>query len=123
MGGAFDKLQVETRFCRTVNLLSLNKNKTGTILFGQTGPLASCRRPVSRNLGVIFDSAFDKHISTVVKMRLLGEMEGYPPLPDFERVIHAFIASHLHYCNSLHVGPHQSSLCRPLGVQNAAAAS
>lgn len=72
--------------CITVKLLNPNKNKTGIILFGQTdlsdgldsavGPLASYCRPVSRKLGVIFDSAFDKHISTVVKMRLLGEMEG-----------------------------------------------
>lgn len=78
----FDKLQDETWFCRTINLLNLNKNKTGIILFGQTdlsnglssavGPLASYCHPVSWDLGVIFDSAFDKYISTVVKNELLS---------------------------------------------------
>lgn len=37
-----------------------------------------------------------------------------PPCLIFERVIHVFIASCLDYCNSLHVGSHQSSLRRLL---------
>lgn len=81
-----------------------------------------------KNLGVMFDSAFklDKQISSVVKtsffqLRLLSKVMVYLPPHDFERVIHAFISSHIDYCNSLYVGLDQSSLRHLQAVQNVAA--
>lgn len=92
------------------------------------GSLGSHIRPFTKNLGFIFDSAFqfEKQISSVVKasffqLRLLAKVKPYRLRKDFERVIHAFITSRLDYCNSLYVGLDQSSLHRLQLVQNAAA--
>ncbi len=60
-------------------LFCLNENKTEIVVFGHPGDLSACVdalgnlglyvRPFTRNLGVIFDSAFkfEKQISSVVK--------------------------------------------------------
>lgn len=120
------------------NFLCLNDSKTEVVVFGRAEHLSACVdtlsilgsqiRPFTRNLGVIFDSAFklDKQISSVVKtsffqLRLLAKVKPYLLRKDFERVIHAFITSRLDYCNSLYVGLDQSSLRRLQLVQNAAA--
>ncbi len=61
------------------NFLCLNENKTEIVVFGRPGDLSACVdalghlelyvRPFTRNLGVIFDSAFkfEKQISSVIK--------------------------------------------------------
>lgn len=120
------------------NFLCLNDKKTEIVVFGHAGHLSDCAdalgtlcshiQPFTRNLGVIFDSAFkfDKQISSVVKtsffhLRLLAKVKQYMLPKDFERVIHAFITSRLDYCNSLYAGLDQSSLRRLQLVQNAAA--
>ncbi len=115
------------------NFLCLND-----VVLGRPGDLSACVdalghlelyvRPFTRNLGVIFDSAFkfEKQISSVVKasflqLRLLAKVKPYLPRKEFESVIHAFITSRLDYCNLLYVGLDQSSLQRLQLVQNAAA--
>lgn len=121
-----------------VKFLSLNKNKTEIILFGQQnlldgydsaiGTLKSHCHPFARNLGFILDSdfKFDKQISPIVKtsffqLRLLAKVKAYLPRNDFERVIHTFVTSRLDCCNYLFFGLDQSTLRRLQVVQNAAA--
>ena len=55
------------------------------------------------------------------QLRLLAKVKPYLPPKDFERVIHLFIMSRLHYCNSLYFGVDQCLLRRLQLVQNAAA--
>ncbi len=87
-------------------------------MFGRPGDLSACVDalgnlelyvcPFTRNLGMIFDSAFkfEKQISSVVKasffqLRLLAKVKPYLPCKEFESVIHVFITSRLDYCNSV----------------------
>lgn len=81
-------------------------------MFGRPGDLSACVdaldnlglyvRPFTKNLCVIFDSAFklEKQNSSVVKasffqLRLLAKVKPNLPRKDFESVIHAFITYRL----------------------------
>ncbi len=79
------------------------------------------------NLGVLFDSGlkFDKQINSVKScfyhLRHLAKVKPFLSLKNFEIVIHAFITSHLDYCNSLYYETNQSSIGCLQMVINAAA--
>ncbi len=120
------------------NFLQLNNDKTEVILFGPSktrnyvaGNLENLNPYVKyhvKNLGIIFDSevCLEKQISSVVKnsyyqLRIISRLKSLLYFQDLEIVIHAFITSHLDYCNSLYVGLQQSSFSQLLMVQNVAA--
>uniref|UniRef100_A0A8C6UH90 Reverse transcriptase domain-containing protein n=1 Tax=Neogobius melanostomus TaxID=47308 RepID=A0A8C6UH90_9GOBI len=130
----------EVKLWMEANFLSLNKDKTEILIFGNSdsnvlnncdsaiGPLASFCHPFARNLGVFVDNEFkfEKHINHVVKssffhLKTLSKVKNYLPACDFEKAIHAFITSRLDYCNSVYIGLGQRSIRRLQGVQNAAA--
>lgn len=63
------------------------------------------------NLGVIFDSDlhFDNQITKVVQsclmeMRNLAMVKNFVCQDDLEAIVHDFMLSRLHYCNSLYSG-------------------
>ena len=106
------------------NFLKLNNNKTEVIIVGQSelqhmdnlGPLASYTHSTVKSLGVLFDRAFhfEKQISSVFRgsffqLGQIAKVKSYLPQKDLERIIHAFIISHLDYFNSLYVGLDKSS--------------
>lgn len=75
-----------------------------------------------------FDSGlkFDKQINVVgnlcfFHLRHLAKVKLFLSLKSMEKVIHAFITSRFHYCNSLYYGSNRSSVERLQMVQNAAA--
>lgn len=115
------------------NFLKLNDNKSEIIVFGSSksvnlGPLEIYNKLVVKNLGVLSDNVFkfDKQINAVVKscffhLRLLAKAKSFLSFRDLEKSIHAFVFSHLEYCNSLYTGISQSALSRLQAVQNAAA--
>ncbi|KAI2646385.1 hypothetical protein H4Q32_025467 [Labeo rohita] len=120
------------------NGLKLNASKSEVLVFGANnddrdlgGLLGSWETYVQhkiRNLGVIFDCAlmFDHQVKNVVKncyyqLRTIAKMKSFLSVPDLEKVIHAFITSHLDYCNALYVGISQSLIWKLQMVQNAAA--
>ncbi len=91
-------------------------------------PLLPFFKPTVLNLGVKLDCDFklDQQINSVVKnsfyhLRLLSKIKSVLSFSDFERVIHAFISTHLDYCNALYLGVNQASLARLQLVQNVAA--
>ena len=81
-----------------------------------------------RNLGVILDTDFklEKQINSEVKSslfhpRLLSKVKPFLSSRNVETAIHAFISTHLEYCNALYAGISSSSLSRLQLVQNSAA--
>ncbi len=118
------------------NFLNLNEEKTEVTVFGKTppalytaalGPLAVSSKPAVRNLGVIFDSAFkfEQQVSAVIKrsffhLRTLAKIKAYLPQAGLEQAIHAFVTSHLDYCNALYTGIEKTQLHRLQLVQNSA---
>lgn len=120
------------------NFLILNENKTEVIVFSPTnhsrptsldlGSLSAYRSSRVRNLGVLFDESLrlDKHISSVIgssfyQLRLLSRIKHFLNATALEMAVHAFITSHLDYCNSLYGGISKSQITRLQLVQNAAA--
>ncbi len=80
------------------------------------------------NLGVLLDESlhFDKHISSVIgssfyQLRLLSKIKPFLNHNTLEMAVHAFITSHLDYCNSLYCGSSKLLIDRLQLVQNAAA--
>ncbi len=67
------------------NFLCLNKNETEIVVFGRPGDLSACVdalgylglyvRPFTRNLDVIFDSAFKFQISSVINAKMFFSTE------------------------------------------------
>ena len=81
-----------------------------------------------RDLGVIIDSKFDmkQHIKNTCRaasfgISKIGKIRKYLDMPSTERLIHAFVTSHLDYCNSLYFGLPSSTLSPLQHIQNTAA--
>ena len=82
----------------------------------------------SRNLGVIFDSHLElkDHVSKVVQsawvgVRKVGHLRKFLNPLSSEKLVHAFITSHLDYCNSLLSGLPDKDISRLQRIQNASA--
>ena len=82
----------------------------------------------SRNLGVIFDSHLElkDHVSKVVQsawvgVRKVGHLRMFLNPLSSEKLVHAFITSHLDYCNSLLSGLPDKDISRLQRIQNASA--
>ena len=82
----------------------------------------------AKNLGVILDTALNMkpHIKKVCKsasygIHKIGKIRKYLDKPATERLIHAFVTSHLDYCNSLLVNLPPSHLVPLQRIQNFAA--
>ncbi len=101
----------------TQNLLDYNLHLDGCTVTSST----------LKNVGVILDSSlsFENHISHVTKtaffpLRNIAKLWNMLPVPDAEKLVHAFMTSRLDYCKSLLGGP-TSSINKLQVVQNAAA--
>ena len=124
----------------TNNFLLLNSDKTEILLIGPKNitqnlvdynlQLDGCTVTSStvKNLGVILDSnlSFENHISHVTKtaffhLRNIAKLRNMLPVPDAEKLVHAFMTSRLDYCNALLGGCPASSINKLQVVQNAAA--
>uniref|UniRef100_A0A9J8BRN4 Reverse transcriptase domain-containing protein n=1 Tax=Cyprinus carpio carpio TaxID=630221 RepID=A0A9J8BRN4_CYPCA len=124
----------------TNNFLLLNSDKTEILLIGPENitqnlvdynlQLDGCTVTSStvKNLGVILDSnlSFENHISHVTKtaffhLRNIAKLRNMSPVPDAEKLVHAFMTSRLDYCNALLGGCPASSINKLQVVQNAAA--
>ena len=124
----------------TNNFLLLNSDKTEILLIGPENitqnlvdynlQLDGCTVTSStvKNLGVILDSnlSFENHISHVTKtaffhLRNIAKLRNMLPVPDAEKLVHAFMTSRLDYCNALLGGCSASSINKLQVVQNAAA--
>ena len=84
--------------------------------------------PVVRNLGVHFDelSSMSSHVSKVCKsasyaLYRIGKIRQLLDPNSTERLVHAFVTSHLDYCNSLLYGIEHQQLARLQLIQNSAA--
>ncbi len=116
----------------TTNFLLLNSDKTEILLIGpknSTG-VDGCTVTSStiKNMGVILDSSlsFENHISNVTKtaflhLRNIAKLQNMWSVSDAEKLVHAFMASRLDYCNALLGGWPASSINKLQIVQNAAA--
>uniref|UniRef100_A0A8C1LG15 Reverse transcriptase domain-containing protein n=1 Tax=Cyprinus carpio TaxID=7962 RepID=A0A8C1LG15_CYPCA len=121
------------------NFLLLNLDKTEILLIGPKNitqnlidynlQLDRCTVTSStvKNLGVILDSnlSFENHISHVTKtaffhLRNIAKLRNMLPVPDAEKLVHAFMTSRLDYCNALLGGCPASSINKLQVVQNAA---
>ena len=122
----------------STNFLQLNSNKTEILIIGPEhlhsqvasclGPLSDKVKPVSRNLGVVFDSnlTLENHVSGLTRtcfyhLRNISRIRSMLSFKDCEIIVHAFISSRLDYCNSVLTCLSQKSLHRLQLVQNAAA--
>ena len=96
----------------------LNNDKTEVMVFGPRAHRDSISKTLvsqglqctheARNLGVIFDSDlnFSKHFTKITKsaitqIRNIAKIRSFLSFSDAEILIHAFVSSHLDYCNSL----------------------
>ena len=80
------------------------------------------------HLGVIFDSHLElkDHVSKVVQsawvgVRKVGHLRKFLNPLSSEKLVHAFITSHLDYCNSLLFGLPDKDISRLQRIQNASA--
>ncbi|KAF7652656.1 hypothetical protein LDENG_00093850, partial [Lucifuga dentata] len=92
------------------------------------GSLSSSVKSSVHNLGVILDSSLslDAHVrqltcSSFFHLRNIAKLRAVVSKTELEMVIHAFIPSHLDYCNSLFTCLSKTCLNRLQTVQNAAA--
>ncbi len=109
---------------------TLNEDKTEVTVFSPTdhsqatsldlGSLSAFRSSRVRNLGVYFDESLklNKHISSVIgssfyQLRLLSKIKHFLNVTTLEMAVHAFITSHLDYCNSLYCGISKSPTIGP----------
>lgn len=74
------------------------------------GPLAINIKATARNLCVTFYSQLntEPHVNTLIKswcfhLRNITKMESALTFPDLERIIHAFVFSHLNCCSTLFI--------------------
>ena len=92
------------------------------------GESAVTKSDTARNIGVIMDSnlSLENHIKQVCRtcnwqLRNLARLRPFLDKTSLERLVHAFISSHLDYCNSLFVGLPAHLLQRLQHIQNSAA--
>lgn len=88
------------------------------------GMLAHIINPVSRNLGVMFESNFGPHVNTSVRsgfyqLRNIAKVTGALCLKITEQTIHAFITSCLDYCKDWFATLKSSSIAHLQAVQTA----
>ena len=120
------------------NFLMLNNDKTEVMVFGPRAHRDSISKTLvsqglqctheARNLGVIFDSDlnFSKHFTKITKsaiteIRNIAKIRSFLSFSDAQILIHAFVSSHLDYCNSLFVRLLLKSINRLQLVQNTTA--
>ncbi|KAI2647989.1 putative RNA-directed DNA polymerase from transposon BS [Labeo rohita] len=120
------------------HFLKLNEDKSEILLVGNElqrkkvlnslGNLALQTKTEVKNLGVILDSelTFKAHIDNVVKtaffhLRNIARVRPFLNFEDAKKLTHAFIFSHLDYCNALLIGLPKKTIERLQLVQNAAA--
>ena len=123
------------------NNLKLNENKTQIIVFGnsnfkqqitlqgtflRTGECIRFDESV-KYLGVLFDSllSFESQIQKVastsyVNLRSISSLRNRLSRPNLETLVHAFISSHLDYCNVLYVNLPKKLINNLQKLQNAA---
>ena len=94
----------------------------------EVGDARICSTTHARNLVVIMDRPLnmEKHIqklcqTSIAQLRNIADVRKYLTQNAAEKLIHAFITSRLHYCNSLLYGLPSSSLKKLPKVQNMAA--
>ncbi len=82
----------------------------------------------ARNIGLIMDSnlSLEKHIKQVCRtcswqLRNIGRLRPYLDRKSLETLVHAFVSSHLDYCNSLFIGLPNHLIERLQHIQNSAA--
>ena len=90
------------------------------------GNLSSQVKPTVKNLGVILDLNFEKHISNITKssfyhLRNIKKVRPFLSLEDTKKLTHAFVLSRLDYCNALYTGLPKKTTDRLQVIQNAAA--
>jgi len=124
------------------NFLALNDAKTEVIYFSskfknvnnaasvsvKIGDYNIVPSGVVRNLGVMFnaDACMSTQVSQICKtasysLYRLSKIRKYVNQETAEKLVHAFISSHLDYCNSLLVGLPDFQLRRLQSIQNSAA--
>ena len=123
------------------NYLKINDSKTEVILIGSKQQLAKLpdisvkvgnvnirTADNVRNLGIIFDKnlSFETQIAAVCKkasynLYKLWQIRKYLDDDSCESLVHAFITSHIDYCNSLYFNLPDSLLKKLQLVQNSAA--
>eukprot|EP00918_Siedleckia_nematoides_P062145 GHVU01135588.1.p1 GENE.GHVU01135588.1~~GHVU01135588.1.p1 ORF type:complete len:271 (+),score=18.60 GHVU01135588.1:396-1208(+) len=109
--------------------LKMNDSKTEVLLISSSRlnfsslssiTVGECVTPISanaRNIGLMMDSSMtmDKHIKYVCKksywqIHNLGKLRPYLSKEALVQLVHAFISSHIDYCNSLFIGLPDSQL-------------
>lgn len=110
-------LHISSKFSKSPAITHLNIGNTTIKL-----------SPKATNLGVIFETNFSmkSQINSICSkasfaLRRIGQIRKYLDEKTTERLIHAFIISHLDYCNGLLYGTPSSDLLRLQTVQNTAA--
>lgn len=129
---------IEIKAWMRQNFLQLNSNKTKVMLLGCPRQLRNLLTVIYglevksssevRYLGVVFDASltFKSHIRNVTKvsffhLRNIARLHPMLPLPDAERLVHAFVSSWLDYCNALFAGVSKTAISRLQYIQNSAA--
>ena len=127
---------VKLKAWMALNFLDFNEKKTEVIvswchqwIFScRLGPLGQFEKSTITNLGFRVDQDFrlNSQISAVLKSRFfqlrpLAKLKNILSKAHFRTVIHTFITSWLHYCNSLYAGVRQSAPSRLQLLKNAAA--
>ena len=124
-----DRLMIndeKTEFMLIGTKAQLAKVKTITLTIGESVILPS-KEPI-RNLGAWFDHTFNlnHHINKTCRsafyhLHNIKRIRKYLSIESTEKLIHAFVTSHLDYCNGLLYGLPQNAIAKLQRVQNAAA--
>ena len=124
-----DRLMVndeKTEFMLIETKAQLAKIKSITLTFGESVILPS-EEPI-RNLGAWFDCTFNlnHHINKICRsayyhLHNIRRIRKYLSRESTEKLIHAFVTSHLDYCNGLLYGLPNNAIVKLQGVQNTVA--
>ena len=113
----------------TDNFLQLNADKTKVLMSAPPSVVPKIRDGLHKNSGFTMDQALtlDQHVKCLIRscffqLRNIAKLRPTVSQAKMEILIHAFILSHLDYCNSLFTCLSKTFLDRSQVVQNAAAA-